>query len=390
MTVLVTGAAGFIASHLSERLLDEGWSGCRVWTTSTTSMIRPSRKRNLGAARDHGAFHPRPGRHPGSGAPGGACPKTSTPSSTSRPGRASDPPSRDPVLYYDVNVTGTLNLLELARERGIRTLRLRLLLLGVRKQREGSLFGGRPGGQPHLSLCGHQEGRRTPSPFLHPSVWDQLPLPAVLHRLWAPAAPGSGHSQVRQAHGCRERRSPCSGMGPRKRDYTYIDDILQGLGRLRWHGSGTNEGVHEIVNLGESRTVEPEGDDPGPGGGDGDRAPNSDACRSSREMWCAPLPTFPRPGRLLGYDPQMGVSGWDPGLPGWFETGRVDARPDPPLHPWTDRFPDVVFDAWIDTRGEFLPVQPKDMAWGKADMSEHHQPFGEATHREGHLCLGAG
>lgn len=47
---------------------------------------------------------------------------------------------------------------------------------------------------------------------------------------------------------------PMFGDGSSQRDYTYIDDILQGLeGSLRWVAD--HEGVHEIVNLGESRTI---------------------------------------------------------------------------------------------------------------------------------------
>ena len=44
------------------------------------------------------------------------------------------------------------------------------------------------------------------------------------------------------------------GDGSTRRDYTYIDDILQGMdGALRWVDE--NEGAFEIINLGENRTI---------------------------------------------------------------------------------------------------------------------------------------
>jgi UDP-glucuronate 4-epimerase len=47
---------------------------------------------------------------------------------------------------------------------------------------------------------------------------------------------------------------PMFGDGTSQRDYTYVEDILQGVGgALDW--IGRNEGAFEIVNLGESRTV---------------------------------------------------------------------------------------------------------------------------------------
>ena len=47
---------------------------------------------------------------------------------------------------------------------------------------------------------------------------------------------------------------PMFGDGSSQRDYTYIEDILQGVeGGLEWVHA--HEGQYEIVNLGESRTV---------------------------------------------------------------------------------------------------------------------------------------
>jgi UDP-glucuronate 4-epimerase len=52
----------------------------------------------------------------------------------------------------------------------------------------------------------------------------------------------------------RGEELPMFGDGTSQRDYTYIEDILQGMdGALRWVRE--RDGIHDVVNLGESRTV---------------------------------------------------------------------------------------------------------------------------------------
>ena len=117
MRVLLTGAAGFIGSHLSERLLREGHEV--VGLDSFDDFYDPAiKEQNLSVAkkkegfslvrgdiRDAATLAALPGEidtiiHPAA--------RTGVRPSIAQPG-----------LYYDVNVMGTLQLLEFARERGI-------------------------------------------------------------------------------------------------------------------------------------------------------------------------------------------------------------------------------------------------------------------------------
>src|SRR3954451_6875306 len=50
-SVLITGGAGFIGSHLSELLLDDGWEGVALDDLSTGS------ERNVAHLRDRRDFH---------------------------------------------------------------------------------------------------------------------------------------------------------------------------------------------------------------------------------------------------------------------------------------------------------------------------------------------
>jgi UDP-glucuronate 4-epimerase len=163
------------------------------------------------------------------------------------------PSIAQPVLYYDVNVTGTLNLMEFARERGIR----RFVFAS-----SSSVY-----------------GNNTKVPF---SEDDPVDHPISPYAATKKAGELLAHSYSHlygisclclrffTVYGPRQRPDlaihkfarlmdsgedlPMFGDGTSQRDYTYIDDILQGVdGALDWVGA--NEGVHDIVNLGESRTI---------------------------------------------------------------------------------------------------------------------------------------
>ena len=61
MRVVVTGAAGFIGSHLSESLLADGHDVVGI-DAFTDSYPRPAKEKNLEACRDHPSFHLAEGR----------------------------------------------------------------------------------------------------------------------------------------------------------------------------------------------------------------------------------------------------------------------------------------------------------------------------------------
>lgn len=115
MKALVTGGAGFIGSHLSERLLNDGHEVVIVDNLATGRM------KNLSAFRDHPELQ--------------FCQVDIRDAAALRPcfdgvdwvfhlaGLADIVPSiENPEAYYGVNVSGTFNVLEAARAAGVRRL----------------------------------------------------------------------------------------------------------------------------------------------------------------------------------------------------------------------------------------------------------------------------
>jgi len=251
MNVLLTGAAGFIASHLSERLLARNCSV--VGMDNFDDFYDPAIKEsNLNRARDHESFSLIRGdirdEELLAGLPEGID------TIVHIAARAGVRPSiAQPVLYYDVNVTGTLNLLEFARQRGIK----RFVFAS-----SSSVYGN----NEKVPFSETDPVDNPISPYAATKKAGELMGHAYSHLY------GIGFLCLRffTVYGPRQRPDlaihkfarlldagdelPMFGDGTSHRDYTYIDDILQGIeAALGWVGE--NEGVHEIVNLGESRTI---------------------------------------------------------------------------------------------------------------------------------------
>ena len=251
MAVLVTGAAGFIGSHLNERLLAQGEEvvGLDLFDAFYDPAIK---ERNLARARDHAGFREVRGdirdRDLLAGLP------DDVDAVVHLAARAGVRPSiREPALYASVNVDGTLALLEWARERRIGTFVF---------ASSSSVYGN----QDKVPFSEDDRVGRPISPYAATKVagemmahtWHHLyGLDVVCLRFFTVYGPRQRpdlaiHKFARLLS--EGRPIPMFGDGTTQRDYTYIDDILQGVtGALGY--ARRNEDVYEIVNLGESRTV---------------------------------------------------------------------------------------------------------------------------------------
>ena len=249
MEILVTGGAGFIGSHLVERLLADGHGVAVI--DDFNSFYAPATKRaNLAAARGRIALHE---LDLGRDAEGVArvVREGRFDAVVHLAARAGVRPSiKDPRLYVEANVTGTLNLLEAARQHGVG----RFVFAS-----SSSVYG----------LCQHPPFREdeplpgTISPYaatklageqLCSSYAHLYKIKTVCLRFFTVYGPRQRpdlaiHQFTRRIH----RGQPIDqfGDGTTRRDYTFIDDIIQGVAAaLTYEDAG-----FDIFNLGESATT---------------------------------------------------------------------------------------------------------------------------------------
>ena len=300
MTTLITGGAGFIGSHLCERLLDETHEV--VSLDCYDDFYDPATKReNLAQCRDHSRFQEVEGDIRDSSVLD-ALPEVET--IVHLAARAGVRPSiENPVLYNDVNVGGTLSLLEFARQRSIR----RFIFAS-----SSSVYGNNEA----VPFSESDSVDHPISPYAATKKAGELLCHTYHHlngigmlclRLFTVYGPRQRpdlaiHKFARLMQ--RGEAVPMFGDGSTERDYTYVDDTLQGvLGAMRFLDQ--HPGTFEIVNLGESRTV-----------------PLTEMIDTvARTMGVTPeierLPMQPgdvvrtfaditKAGRLFGYDPQTG------------------------------------------------------------------------------------
>ena len=235
MKALVTGAAGFIASHLCEQLLQDGHGV--VGLDNFDDFYDPAiKEENLSEARDHARFQLVRGdiRDPEL--------LSSLPDSIDTvihiAARAGVRPSiAQPVLYYDVNVTGTLRLLELARERSI-TRFISASSSSVYGNNEKVPFSE---ADPVDTPISPYAATKKAGELLCHSYNHLYGITCLNLRFFTVYGPRQRpdlaiHKFARLLKAGEE--IPMFGDGSSKRDYTYIEDILQGLrGAVEWVGT---------------------------------------------------------------------------------------------------------------------------------------------------------
>lgn len=253
---LVTGGAGFIGSHLVKALLDRGAEVIVV--DEFNDFYDPAIKEaNLHPFAHHPRF--RLYRQDirefiglrdifeahGHGLQSGGIVHLAA--------RAGVRPSlREPRLYLETNVTGTLNLAELAREFGVKKFVF---------ASSSSVYGDSPERVPFRE---DQDISRPISPYASTKAMGESLLHTYSHlyglqvvalRFFTVYGPGQRpdlaiHKFTRLID--EGRPIPVFGDGSTRRDYTYIDDIIQGvLGAIDYAAT-----PYEIFNLGESQTTE--------------------------------------------------------------------------------------------------------------------------------------
>jgi UDP-glucuronate 4-epimerase len=250
--ILITGGAGFIGSHLVDRLVSEGdWRITVVddfndfydpaikHANIASHLADPNFNLVEADIRNHNALK-------------SVFREKSFDCIVHLAARAGVRPSlKEPLLYVETNINGTMNLLELARENGVKQ-----FVFGS----SSSVYG-----ENKKVPFGEDDPIFNPiSPYAATKAAGELICHtyAHLHDMRIVCL------RFFTVYGARQRPDlaihkfaklisagqpiPVFGDGTTRRDYTYIDDIIQGV-RAAIDYDQSN---YEVINLGESRTVE--------------------------------------------------------------------------------------------------------------------------------------
>ena len=250
--ILVTGGAGFIGSHLVDHLLAEGsW---RVTVVDDfNDFYAPSVKReNVRQHQQHDSYTLVEADIRDGAALAQVFNETKFDVIAHLAGRAGVRPSlSEPQLYAETNITGTLNLLELARAHDVGQ-----FVFGS----SSSVYGI----NAKVPFSEEDQIRQPISPYAATKAAGELLCHTYTHLYGI----RSVCLRFFTVYGARQRPDlaihkfarliddgqpiPVFGDGTTRRDYTYVDDIIAGV-RAAIDYTASD---YEVFNLGESRTVE--------------------------------------------------------------------------------------------------------------------------------------
>jgi UDP-glucuronate 4-epimerase len=251
--VLLTGGAGFIGSHLLDRLLAQGHTVCVV--DNFDPFYSPSEKyQNLAAARAHSGFSLIEADCAELQKIENALGNREFDVVVHLAAKAGVRPSiEDPIGYAHANLVGTQAMLELARRRGIKR-----FVFGS----SSSVYGN----NPRVPFTEDEAVDHPISPYAATKRAGELMCATYNHlfgtsilalRFFTVYGPRQRPDLAIRKFGTlmlRGETIPMFGDGSTERDYTWIEDILQGVvAAIEW--TRANDSQFEIVNLGESRTT---------------------------------------------------------------------------------------------------------------------------------------
>ena len=248
MNILVTGGAGFIGSHVCRRLLAEGNSVTVI--DDFNDYYDPAIKR-ANVASFGGAANVVEGDIRDRATIQALFAEGKFDAVIHIAARAGVRPSvKDPQLYIDTNITGTHHLLEASHQNGVK----KFLFAS-----SSSVYGL----SKTVPFSEDLALPQTLSPYAATKLAGEhlcgnyshlFGLRVVCLRFFTVYGPGQRpdlaiHKFTDAIH--RGVPIPQFGDGSTRRDYTYIDDIVQGImGALRYDGA-----AFEIFNLGENQTI---------------------------------------------------------------------------------------------------------------------------------------
>ncbi len=248
--ILVTGGAGFIGSHLSERLLEQGNKVFCLDNFNDYYDIRIKRS-NIETLLNHPNYQLIDGDILDFSLLNNIFPENKFDTIVHLAARAGVRPSiQEPLLYQRVNVEGTSNLLEMARNHGIK----KFIFAS-----SSSVYGKNekvPFAEDDLvdfPISPYASTKKAGELICY-TYHHLFKLPVTCLRFFTVYGPRQRpdmaiHKFTDKIY--KGEKLPMFGDGYTRRDYTYISDIIDGICKSIEHCSS-----YHIYNLGESKTIE--------------------------------------------------------------------------------------------------------------------------------------
>ena len=246
--VLITGAAGFIGSNLAKKMLQKGFQVIGI--DNFDDFYDPAIKRKAVSSLESADFSLYEGDIRDRQFLDKVFEETKPDLVVHLAARAGVRPSiEQPELYYDVNVTGTLNLLEAMRSAGLKDLLF---------ASSSSVYGN----NKKVPFSESDAVDNPISPYAATKKAGELLCYTYHHlydfniyclRFFTVYGPGQRPEMAIQQFGRKiMANEPITlfGDGTTRRDYTFVDDITDGI-----FACSENLKGYEVLNLGNSQTI---------------------------------------------------------------------------------------------------------------------------------------
>lgn len=250
--ILVTGGAGFIGSHLCEALMDEGWE---LWCVDNfCDFYAPATKEaNIAPLLSHPSFHLIRADIRDKEAMRQLFAQRKFYAVCHLAAMAGVRPSiQDPELYMDVNINGTLQLLQLCKEYDVQ----RFIFAS-----SSSVYGNSPSfpsGETDFvdyPISPYAASKKAGELLCH--TWHHLwGISIVCLRFFTVYGPRQRPDLAIHKFAsllAKDQPLPYFGDGESSRDYTYIEDTIAGiLATLSFLAEGKR---FEVINLGNDHSI---------------------------------------------------------------------------------------------------------------------------------------